>query len=241
MRLDHITPRRFVRHLQIPLRRSSHPWLHSSKERTLNETSRKTFHQTLVTRLPLCGTGASQRCSHPFPGGYSAVAPPDPIPNSEVKRSCADGSVNPHARVGHRQGLYPSNAFPSGKAFVFARHVRPPPAIQAASAPRCEVHRHAVAVHLARHGASARPIAHRYNDAVPSVGAHPVRGSHSAYRSFGIGQTGSQPSAPIYLLESSRPGQFISRVRVWESAIAVSCRTAAVLPQCAAPIVVNRL
>ena len=164
--------------MQIPLRRSSHPWLHSSKERTLNETSRKTFHQTLVTRLPLCGTGASQRCSHPFPGGYSAVAPPDPIPNSEVKRSCADGSVNPHARVGHRQGLYPSNAFPSGKAFVFARHVRPPPAIQAASAPRCEVHRHAVAVHLARRGASARPIAHRvrsYNDAVPSVGAHSVR------------------------------------------------------------------
>ena len=33
------------------------------------------------------------RCLNPFPGGYSAVAPPDPIPNSEVKRSCADGSV----------------------------------------------------------------------------------------------------------------------------------------------------
>ena len=27
------------------------------------------------------------RCSHPFPGGYSGVAPPDPIPNSEVKRA----------------------------------------------------------------------------------------------------------------------------------------------------------
>jgi hypothetical protein len=24
---------------------------------------------------------------------HSAVEPPDPIPNSEVKRSCADGSV----------------------------------------------------------------------------------------------------------------------------------------------------
>jgi hypothetical protein len=34
------------------------------------------------------------------------VAPPDPIPNSEVKRSRADGSVHPHARVGHRQGLF---------------------------------------------------------------------------------------------------------------------------------------
>ena len=30
---------------------------------------------------------------HPLPGDISAVAPPDPIPNSEVKHSCADGSV----------------------------------------------------------------------------------------------------------------------------------------------------
>ena len=30
---------------------------------------------------------------HPLPGEHSAVEPPDPIPNSEVKRSCADGSV----------------------------------------------------------------------------------------------------------------------------------------------------
>ena len=30
---------------------------------------------------------------HPLPGEYSAVEPPDPIPNSEVKRSRADGSV----------------------------------------------------------------------------------------------------------------------------------------------------
>lgn len=28
-----------------------------------------------------------------FPGEISAVEPPDPIPNSEVKRSCANGSV----------------------------------------------------------------------------------------------------------------------------------------------------
>ena len=28
-----------------------------------------------------------------FPGGYSSVVPPDPIPNSEVKRARADGSV----------------------------------------------------------------------------------------------------------------------------------------------------
>ena len=30
---------------------------------------------------------------HPLPGDNSAVVPPDPIPNSEVKRTCADGSV----------------------------------------------------------------------------------------------------------------------------------------------------
>ena len=41
------------------------------------------------------------------PGGDRAVVPPDPIPNSEVKRRCADGSVGlPHVRVGHRQVLF---------------------------------------------------------------------------------------------------------------------------------------
>ena len=30
---------------------------------------------------------------HPLPGDHSAVEPPDPIPNSEVKRTRADGSV----------------------------------------------------------------------------------------------------------------------------------------------------
>ena len=37
-------------------------------------------------------------------GGSSAVVPPDPMPNSEVKRRSADGSVgSPHARVGNCQ------------------------------------------------------------------------------------------------------------------------------------------
>ena len=41
-----------------------------------------------------------------LPGGHSEVEPPDPIPNSEVKRFSADGSVgSPHVRVGHRQAL----------------------------------------------------------------------------------------------------------------------------------------
>ena len=34
------------------------------------------------------------------------MEPPDPIPNSEVKRFSADGSVgSPHVRVGHCQAL----------------------------------------------------------------------------------------------------------------------------------------
>ena len=37
-------------------------------------------------------------------GGNSAVVPPDPMPNSEVKRHSADGSVGiTHVRVGCRQ------------------------------------------------------------------------------------------------------------------------------------------
>ena len=39
-----------------------------------------------------------------LPGGHSEREPPDPIPNSEVKTLCADGSVAAsHARVGHCQ------------------------------------------------------------------------------------------------------------------------------------------
>ena len=41
-----------------------------------------------------------------LPGDNRALEPPDPIPNSEVKRRIADGSVGlPHVRVGHRQAL----------------------------------------------------------------------------------------------------------------------------------------
>ena len=41
-------------------------------------------------------------------GDNSIVVPPDPIPNSEVKRNRADGSVgSPHVRVGHRQASNP--------------------------------------------------------------------------------------------------------------------------------------
>ena len=40
---------------------------------------------------------------------HSELEPPDPIPNSEVKRCIADGSVGlPHVRVGHRQAPIPN-------------------------------------------------------------------------------------------------------------------------------------
>ena len=40
------------------------------------------------------------------PGGENAIAPPDSMPNSEVKCCNADGSVGiPHVRVGHCQVL----------------------------------------------------------------------------------------------------------------------------------------
>ena len=39
-----------------------------------------------------------------LPDDNRELEPPDPIPNSEVKRLIADGSVGfPHVRVGHRQ------------------------------------------------------------------------------------------------------------------------------------------
>ena len=40
---------------------------------------------------------------------HRALEPPDPIPNSVVKRRIADGSVgSPHVRVGHRQASTPN-------------------------------------------------------------------------------------------------------------------------------------
>lgn len=49
--------------------------------------------------------GTSQDASaQEFLDDHRALEPPDPIPNSEVKRCIADGSVGfPHVRVGHRQ------------------------------------------------------------------------------------------------------------------------------------------
>ena len=59
------------------------------------------------------------RCFNPFPGGHSGVVPPDPIPNSEVKRACADGSVALPCKSRSPPGALSKKASPSGEAFVF--------------------------------------------------------------------------------------------------------------------------
>lgn len=59
--------------------------------------ARKSSQRSISTK----DTGQSTKN---LPGGRSAVVPPDPMPNSEVKRRSADGSVgSPHARVGNCQ------------------------------------------------------------------------------------------------------------------------------------------
>ena len=53
-----------------------------------------------------------------FPGSHSDTVPPDSIPNSEVKRISADGSVGlPHVRVGHCQVLIPKSPCLMTRAF----------------------------------------------------------------------------------------------------------------------------
>ena len=49
---------------------------------------------------------------------HSKLEPPDPIPNSEVKRLSADGSVGfPHVRVGHRQASNPKSLSDNWQGF----------------------------------------------------------------------------------------------------------------------------
>ena len=52
---------------------------------------------------------------------HRALEPPDPIPNSAVKRRIADGSVGfPHVRVGHRQAPIPKPPISlAGRGFCF--------------------------------------------------------------------------------------------------------------------------
>ena len=56
---------------------------------------------------------------------HRALEPPDPIPNSVVKRRIADGSVGlPHVRVGHRQAPIRNPSFERSWGFFFVREKR---------------------------------------------------------------------------------------------------------------------
>ena len=66
--------------------------------------------------------GCALHIAHSLLGDHSGLEPPDPIPNSEVKRISADGSVgSPHVRVGHRQAFIKrrSPGRESAGAFLF--------------------------------------------------------------------------------------------------------------------------
>ena len=54
-----------------------------------------------------------------LPGDLRALEPPDPFPNSDVKRRIADGSVGfPHVRVGHRQASNQNALIGNGRGIL---------------------------------------------------------------------------------------------------------------------------
>ena len=57
------------------------------------DTSLGESHGAKLRPRSLCEVRAAMRDLHRLLSGYSSVVPPDPIPNSEVKRARADGSV----------------------------------------------------------------------------------------------------------------------------------------------------
>ena len=71
-----------------------------------DETNRKFEYEPTNYHLPIrwrVNRKANELATE-FLDDHRALEPPDPIPNSAVKRCIADGSVGfPHVRVGHRQ------------------------------------------------------------------------------------------------------------------------------------------
>src|ERR1700730_10528057 len=89
-----------------------------------------TIHRSPFTAA-LAATRELLRNSEQFSGDHSAVAPPVPIPNTEVKRCSPDGSATIGcARVGRRQNKSPGEFTSSGvllsdtptRAEIGARH-----------------------------------------------------------------------------------------------------------------------
>ena len=70
-------------------------------------------NRSLATNWPVTSTS--------LPNDNRTVVPPDPISNSEVKRSIADGSVGlPHVRVGHCWAFIPKNPGQKCSGFFIA-------------------------------------------------------------------------------------------------------------------------
>ena len=111
MRLDHITSSCFVLSLMcIRAREPGHPWpdcqiklcfphqnLHirvrTVQGKALPHSTRANRTDQRILRPHPLQAGAYLRCFTPLLSDISSVEPPDPIPNSEVKRTRADGSV----------------------------------------------------------------------------------------------------------------------------------------------------
>ena len=95
MRLDHITPKQFDYS-------NEHQIAVCEDE---NEPKVRRSQNTESCHIPnLLKRGPGRDSVPEFLDDHRALEPPDPIPNSVVKRCIADGSVGfPHVRVGHRQ------------------------------------------------------------------------------------------------------------------------------------------
>jgi hypothetical protein len=124
VRLDHITPRRFARslakHLDSPTRLSLVYTLFDAK--SFSRRAKPTLRGGLFLGTSnQTEAGAHPRCFNPFPGGHSAVVPPDPIPNSEVKRSRADGSVACPCKSRSPPGALSKTLTVTGGGFSFDR------------------------------------------------------------------------------------------------------------------------
>src|SRR5690606_40535072 len=65
------------------------------------------------------GQSTGRATLHPLPGDNSCVEPPDPIPNSEVKRVRADGSVHLACESRSLPGSLPRNPVAKAAGFLF--------------------------------------------------------------------------------------------------------------------------
>src|SRR5690606_5811263 len=70
------------------------------------------------TNESVCASNRKRSATlHPLPGDNSFMEPPDPIPNSEVKRERADGSVHLACESRSSPGFYPKTPQPRLRGF----------------------------------------------------------------------------------------------------------------------------